>query len=468
MKGRKIFRVLMLWMILTVFFMPGVPAARAAGMEDPGWQEQSPDVRESGWKKTDGKTYYFDPESGVMCTGFRRINQKLYYFKKNGVLKTGWMTVDGNRYYAGKNGVIQTGWKKINGKTYYFAKVKGFMRTGFLWLDQKRYYFQKNGVLKTGWMTVDGNRYYAGKNGAIQTGWRKIDGKLYYFAKVKGFMRTGFLWLNQKGYYLQENGVLAAGWITAGGKKYYAGTDGVIRTGWQKIGGEQYCFGKTGALQTGWAKDGEDTYYADASGILLTGWQKIGSDEYYFSDSGKMSVGWTEIDGVRYLFDESTGKLDTEKTPRETPFETMCRQIVEKKVKKTDSVNTKLSKLFQYVTWNFSYLRSYNFTGASGWHKTYAYNMLTTKRGNCYSYAAAFAYLAKKATGLPVRVGWGGTPALGGGLTPHGWCEIQIGGVWYVFDPDLYRYVYNGNCYYKTMGQVGGYYYNRHYEMVEF
>lgn len=490
MRNRRKGCGLLLLLILTVFFAARIPAAVNAAetegtqvQEQPGQEERHTGWAEengrrfyyladgskaSGMKVIDGKTYYFS-EKGVMQTGWKKINGKFRYFDpKNGVMCTGFRKIGQKRYYFQENGVRCTGFRKIGQKRYYFQE-NGVMCTGFKKIGQKRYYFRENGVLKTGWIKVGEERYYAGEAGVIRTGWQNIDGKRYFFSLNRGVMRTDFWKIDQKKYYLGENGILqTGGWLTVDGKKYYAGTDGALWTGLQKIDGKTYCFDGNGALQIGWAVNGADKYYTDASGVIQTGWQEIAGSEYYFDAAGKMYTGSKTIDGMEYLFDPETGKLDTEKTPRETRLERLCRQIVESQVKKTDSVNTKLSKLFQYVTWKHSYLRSYSFTGASGWHKTYAYNMLTSKRGNCYSYAAAFAYLAKKATDLPVRVGWGGTPARAGGLTPHGWCEIRINGVWYVFDPDLYRYVYYGSCYYKTMGQVGGYYYNRHYATVDF
>ncbi len=447
---RKSGTFLRLVLILAVFFAVQIPAAADAA------ETAGPQVR----KQTEEKKSQ---------TGWRKEKNKTFYYLANGSMARGLKVIGGKTYYFSQKGVMQTGWKKINGKIRYFNPANGVMWTGFRRISQKRYYFQENGVLKTGWIKAGDDSYYADANGVIQTGWQKIDGKLYFFSLKRGAMRTGFWKIGQKKYYFQKDGALQAGsWLTIDGKRYYAGYNGVIRTGWQKNSGKIYYFDENGVLQTGLQKVDGNSYYFDVDGVLQTGWQKIGGSDYYFDESGKMITGWTKIDGMDYFFDTATGKLDTEKTPQETPLERLCRQIVESQVKESDSINTKLSKLFQYVTWKHSYLRSYSFTGASGWHKTYAYNMLTSKRGNCYSYAAAFAYLAKKATGLPVRVGWGGTPARLGGLTPHGWCEIRINGVWYVFDPDLYRYVYYGNCYYKTMGQIGGYYYNRHYATVDF
>lgn len=184
----------------------------------------------------------------------------------------------------------------------------------------------------------------------------------------------------------------------------------------------------------------------------------------------KKRSGWYTVNGKTYYFSKKTGALFPSKTIKRklSKLEKLCKQIVDKKVKKSDSNNTKLKKLFKYVAWNCNYKRRTDFSGKKGWYRKYAYDMLTTKKGNCYCFAAAFACLAKRATNLPVRVGWGYTPQRSGGLAPHGWCEIKINGTWYVFDPDFYRYVDNGNFYRKKMKQVKKYYRKRHYAIVEF
>ena len=81
-----------------------------------------------------------------------------------------------------------------------------------------------------------------------------------------------------------------------------------------------------------------------------------------------------------------------------------------------------------------------------GWDISYARKMLTVRTdqgkyaGNCYSFAATYAYLVKRVTGLPVRIGMGSTNVFkekSNETQPHAWCEVQIGKTWYTFDPNL-------------------------------
>ena len=85
----------------------------------------------------------------------------------------------------------------------------------------------------------------------------------------------------------------------------------------------------------------------------------------------------------------------------------------------------------------FSYGRE-DVPKAKGWDVTYAGKMMITKTGNCYSFASAYAYLVKRATGLPVRIATGSTNAFrADNWQYHAWCEVKIGKTWYTFDPNL-------------------------------
>lgn len=93
-----------------------------------------------------------------------------------------------------------------------------------------------------------------------------------------------------------------------------------------------------------------------------------------------------------------------------------------------------LRRAFEYSRDNFTYLRRapYYF-GQTGWEIEDAKKMLTTKRGNCYSYASVFWALGR---GLGYEtIGISGT--MTGTDQPHSWVEIFFDGVPYVFDPEM-------------------------------
>ena len=109
------------------------------------WKYYINNVPAKGWKKIDGKKYYFD-SNGLMHTGWLKVKSR-YYFMDTRTTELGQMI---------------TGWCKISNKYYYFFKTKtkangitypkGSMAQGvsirFTLSDgsQKIYVFDANGV----------------------------------------------------------------------------------------------------------------------------------------------------------------------------------------------------------------------------------------------------------------------------------------------------------------------------------
>ncbi len=119
--------------------------------------------------------------------------------------------------------------------------------------------------------------------------------------------------------------------------------------------------------------------------------------------------------------------------------------IVIKTVKSSDSTKKKLKKLFKYVEKKYDYGRTVGFEAYSGWEKDYAQAMFKDKKGSCYHFAAAYAFLAKTATGSEVRIGVGQTNGFSGNLQPHAWTEVKIGKTWYICDTNLDKFAANSS-----------------------
>jgi len=123
-----------------------------------------------------------------------------------------------------------------------------------------------------------------------------------------------------------------------------------------------------------------------------------------------------------------------------TKLDEAVTKIVDKQVKSKDSAKKKLKKLFTYVQKEYDYGRKTGFEAYDGWEKDYALEMFEYKKGSCYHYSAAYAFLAKKATGYSVRIGVGQTDGFSGNLQKHAWAEVKIGGKWYICDPNMDKY----------------------------
>ena len=78
---------------------------------------------------------------------------------------------------------------------------------------------------------------------------------------------------------------------------------------------------------------------------------------------------------------------------------------------------------------------------AKGWDAKLAKETLATKKASCYHDAATFAYLARRATGLPVRICIGTSNLYNTSRWQnHGWVEIKVKGKWYTFDTNGNRF----------------------------
>lgn len=128
----------------------------------------------TGWKKIDGKWYYFysdgtqaraTPESSWV-----QIDGKWYSFNANGVMRYNSIIVDyPNEYYVGADGILAemptSGWVR-NGQNMYYDtwryRENNSWVTGWKEIEGKWYYFYQSGEMMTN-STKDG--YHAGKDG---------------------------------------------------------------------------------------------------------------------------------------------------------------------------------------------------------------------------------------------------------------------------------------------------------------
>lgn len=93
-----------------------------------------------------------------------------------------------------------------------------------------------------------------------------------------------------------------------------------------------------------------------------------------------------------------------------------------------------LRVIYDHIVDDFSYLRKHwvHEFGEHGWTVEEAKDFLATGRGNCYGFAASFCELAR-GLGYDAAAFSG---YIGKLFSPHGWVEIEIDGVIYVFDTE--------------------------------
>lgn len=216
------------------------------------------------------------------------------------------------------------------------------------------------------------------------------------------------------------NGAIANGKITYKNKAY-AFNNGYLRQGYVTIDGKTYYYSDTGTLQkNGIVGSDKDGYrYADSNGVVNTSY--CGAVTSNGSD-------WNVING-------KVTKVKTE-------YDKTLNRALKLVAKVTNSSMTKEQKLkacFNHIKTvpTEKNPRIPHFHGEN-WHLMYANDVFVNNTGNCMSFGAAFAFMAK-------ALGYNNVYACNSG--GHGWAEVE--GL--IYDPEWarhrFKYSYYGMSY---------------------
>jgi len=138
----------------------------------------SPFNQKGEWELKYGK-YYTYIVNGEYVTGFKIIDEKLYYFKNDGILQT--KRTDG------------TDVSTIEGIDYYHYDDNSLEllseHTGIVKIYAHRWLYI-NGVKTSGWHEIDGDIYYANSAGRILTGDQKIQDVICHFDNTGKFISS--------------------------------------------------------------------------------------------------------------------------------------------------------------------------------------------------------------------------------------------------------------------------------------
>ncbi len=192
------------WQAAASYTPASVPNTGSYGSSQPvvknGWKKEEGNTyyyvnnqKTKGWKVIKNKTYYFDPETGVLYKDqLFRVDNQVYYVDSNGVMASGrWLTnYKGKTYYFKTNGAALKGMKKVGNKYYWFNGTDGHMYKNkkIIRSNGDIYYFGSDGVRYENGMkkvTEKGkvHTYYFHKDGKIHKGWLTYKSKKYYFYK---------------------------------------------------------------------------------------------------------------------------------------------------------------------------------------------------------------------------------------------------------------------------------------------
>lgn len=292
-----------------------------------------------------------EEKTGRIASYGKNIKDYVYMYLKSGKPVKNDFVNDGNeKYYMYWNGLMYTGWKKIDNKWYYFRKYKDEISKGshgsavkdWAKIDGKWYYFDKNARMVTGLYTaIDGNVYYLSENystiGQMQTGWQKVKDNWYYFRKedndiaqgIAGSALKGWQTINNNWYYFNNTGKMVTGLqylIYNNRKDYYyfeensVTAQGIMQTGWIKIGDYWYFFRKA------------NTDNGEPKGSAITGLATINSRLYYFRQTkdefstgpqATMYKGLATINGSQYYFREAAEGTE----PEGSALKNACKKI---------------------------------------------------------------------------------------------------------------------------------------------
>lgn len=168
---------------------------------------------------------------------------------------------------------------------------------------------------------------------------------------------------------------------------------------------------------------------------------------YAVKERTVIKPGYNVINGILYYVDADTGDFarscivenhffayDGKYTTGNENLDTMIRNITKSTVNANMTQHQMLRALFNYEVKNYKYLaREKLSVGQTGWEESYAVPFFNKGKGNCYSFAAGFYYLAKNIGYNPKVV----SGLVGHNRRPHGWVEININGITYIYDTEL-------------------------------
>jgi hypothetical protein len=205
------------------------------------------------------------------------------------------------------------------------------------------------------------------------------------------------------------NGAVANGKITYKNKSY-AFSNGYLRQGYVTIDGKTYYYTDTGVLQkngiVGSSKDGYR--YADSNGVVNMSYSGAvtsnGSDWYVIN--GKATKVKTEYDKTMFRAFKLIAKITNSSMTKEQKLKACFNYLKTGPTEKNPRIP--------------------HFHGEN-WHILYANDVFVNNTGNCMSFGAAFAFMAK-------ALGYNNTYACNSG--GHGWAEVE--GL--IYDPEWSRH----------------------------
>ena len=379
------------------------------------------------------KMYRVKKGSPALLTGTLKAKAKYYDYNKakeqtlsrqtlyvKGKSYSGYYLNSKNKMYRAKNGSLTLLTGTLKAKTKYYDYKKAKVQR----LSKQKLYVK--GKLYSGYYMNGKNNMYRAKKGSLTlfTGTLKAKTKYYSYKKaktlklakqklyVKGKLYTGYYMDSRSTMYRAKKGSLTpiSGMLGAG-TKYYGRKAGKTQT---LPADTLYVDGK---VYTGYYMGSDNRMYHAERGICTPVSAALGAGTPYYNQNAK---------GMQTLPAQTVfvnGKAMEGMSPESLATLQRAQAVVASITNDSMSMETKLQVCFDYVkTYQESRPRMPHYTGMD-WPVIYANDMFVNGSGNCCSYAAAFAYMAK-------AIGYEEVYCCNSG--GHGWAGIN--GL--VYDPE--------------------------------
>ncbi|MDD7208881.1 MAG: transglutaminase domain-containing protein [Lachnospiraceae bacterium] len=240
--------------------------------------------------------------------------------------------------------------------------------------------------------------------------------------------KSGLVRENGKYHLYSDGKLIKKSWQTVDNARYYFDNKGNAVVGSNKIGKTVYIFKQNGKLfcpkKARFTKVNNSYYLADRNGKAVKGWQVVDKKLYYMNKNGMM-IKDRKIENIRLGADGSAKK--SSRTKLKIKVINIVNDITTEKMSKRQKLRACWNYCVSHSRFRYSSAKYPNLR-KSGWYRDTAYDMLTTRRGNCYSFACAFAALADQ-VGYDCKVVCGRVSGsrdhASDGLTRHAWVQIN-------------------------------------------
>lgn len=198
--------------------------------------------------------------------------------------------------------------------------------------------------------------------------------------------------------FYQNGNLLKNRWLNYKGARYYFDANGYAYRGTQRINGKVYVFNEKGQLLKNQKNRmvtvlGKKFYIISNSGNPATGYFIYKNNLYYADSKGRCYLNRSRDNGQLYFTSSGAARKNSNVLLKMKTMQTVA-SITNSRMSKAQ----KLRACWEYmVKWdNFNYGGNDPDRTQKEWYRTTALKMLQSKNGTCYSFACAFAALAKE------------------------------------------------------------------------